>query len=527
MSSTLPLGIPWARRIACAVSLTLGVAGSLTLGGCGSPPPSAAPPAPPPHATTGTQSPVETFRANAPAADARRSFAYPTPTLQRLDNGLTLYVVERDTPLVVASLVLRSGSTDDPPGKSGLAALTARMLTEGTREKDDRELAEASEDLGSELSAAASHDMTGLDFEFLAEDLARALDLMAEAFTKPRLDPAVFGRVKTQWLDQLTSERQEPTTLAAIAGMRATLGPEWGAPTQGSLAGVRALSVNDLTRFHRTHYHPERAALVIAGGVSAATVQEEASRAFRGWASAKPARVPGPASAATPPAVAPDPGAAKSGTQPGKFGRVLLVDRADSVQSALFVGQPFPARSATGYETRELLNQVLGGMFTSRLNQNLREKHGFTYGARSYNYALARFGVWFLATSVRTDSTAQALSEIFSEVASVRQASPVTADELERAREELLGGYAAHLEQSSLVVEDIAELFTNQLRPEYFADFGGLLLAVGPERVQQEASTHLAPEALIAVVVGDKRQVLDGLKAVAVEVTDAPALLLD
>ncbi|HEU5074244.1 MAG TPA: insulinase family protein, partial [Polyangiaceae bacterium] len=163
----------------------------------------------------------------------------------------------------------------------------------------------------------------------------------------------------------------------------------------------------------------------------------------------------------------------------------------------------------------------------SRLNQNLREKHGFTYGARSYNYALARFGVWFLATSVRTDSTAQALREILSEVSSVRQASPVTPDELERARQELLGSYAAHLEQSKSVVEDIATLFTNQLEPEYFTEFGSLLSLVGPDRVQREAGAHLAPEALIAVVVGDKRQVLEDLKTVAVEVSDAPPALLD
>lgn len=510
--------------LAVCCSLLLGSCGSLMLAACGSPPPSAAPapPAPPPK-TEATAS-VEAFRASAPAPEARRAFTYPTPKLARLDNGLTLYVVERDTPLVVASLVLVSGSTADPSGKSGLAALTARMLTEGTRKKDDRELAEASEDLGSELGAAASHDTTTLDFEFLAEDLARALDLMSEAFTQPRLDPTVFGRVKAQWLDQLTSERQEPSTLAAIAGMRATLGPAWGAPTQGSLSGVRALSVQDLIRFHRDNYHPERAALVIAGGVGADKVRAEASRAFEAWAPARPGAV-GPGTRSPKPA--PAPAALAERAPAGKFGRVLLVDRPDSVQSALFVGQPFPARSAAGYETRELLNQVLGGMFTSRLNQNLREKHGFTYGARSYNYALARFGVWFLATSVRTDSTALALREILAEVASVRQAAPVTPTELDRARQELLGSYAAHLEQSGNVVEDIAGLFTHQLKPEYFSDFGKLLSGVGTEALQQEASTHLQPETLVAVVVGDKQQVIEGLKTIAVEVIDAPTALLD
>lgn len=524
MSAAGKSGGRWLRRALCA--------GSLVLGGCGSPPPSAAPPAPPP-APPASVSSADAFRATAPTPDAPRAFMYPTPTVQQLDNGLALYVVERDTPLVVASLVLRSGSADDPPGKSGLAALTARMLTEGTRHKTDRELAEASEDLGSELHAAAAHDTTSLDFEFLAADLAPALDLMVEAFTKPRLDPEVFGRVKNQWLDQLTSERQEPAALAAIAGMRAVLGPDRGAPTRGSLSGVRALTVNDLTRFHRTHYHPNRAALVVAGGVNASTVQQQATRAFKGWAAAKakakatPAPSPAVAGDASAPTAGPDASAPSTSAGSAKFGRVLLVDRADSVQSALFVGQPFPARSAAGWETRELLNQVLGGMFTSRLNQNLREKHGFTYGARSYNYALARFGVWFLATSVRTDSTARALSEVLSEVTAVRRASPVTTDELERARQELLGSYAAHLEQSSGVVGDITELFANQLQPAYFTGLGQLLTAVGPEHVQQEASLQLRPDALVAVVVGDKRQVLDELKTVAVEVIDAPAALID
>lgn len=522
MSAARSVFMPWVRGFACAVTLVLG--------GCGSPPPSAPPPPAPPAPPASAPASIDAFRASPPAPEAPRAFTYPTPTLDRLDNGLTLYVVERNTPLVVASLVLKSGSIDDPPGKSGLAALTARMLTEGTRKKNDQELAEASEDLGSELSASASHDATALDFEFLAEDMARALDLMAEAFTEPRLDPAVFGRVKAQWLDQLTSERQEPSTLAVIAGMRATLGPQWGAPTQGSLTGVRALSVHDLTRFHRAHYHADRAALVIAGGVERERVKQEAERAFRRWVSPKAHR---PTPAPTPNTDSAQASAAPGATElppvpgTGKFGKVLLVHRPDSVQSALFVGQPFPARSAAGYETRELLNQVLGGMFTSRLNQNLREKHGFTYGARSYNYALARFGVWFLTTSVRTDSTAQALREIFSEVSSVRQASPVTAAELERARQELLGSYAAHLEQSNMVVSDIAHVFTHQLKPQYFAEFGELLSTVVPDRVQLEASTHLEPTQLIAVVVGDKQQVLEELKAVAIEVSDAPPLLLD
>ncbi len=489
--------------------------------------PSAQPPAQAPDApgvTRPNAQPPQAWRDTAPRVGAPIPFRYPVPQIARLDNGLSIYVVSRDTPLVAARVALSSGSGADPTGKSGLAALTARMLTEGTLDKTDLELAEASEDLGSEIVTRVAGDFTAVDLEFLNRDLNAAFALLAEVVVEPRLDPQVFARVKLEWLDHLRGARQDPTQLASIAGMRAVAGPQLGAPTQGSLSGVESLAAGELRRFHAQHYRPDQAALVVAGGVTLANVVDVAQQAFGGWKPASAAEAPShperhrskTAQKATPP-----------GEAPARFKHIFLVDRPGSVQSALFVAERFPARNRPGYDSRELLNEVLGGMFTSRLNQNLREQHGFTYGARSTNYATQRFGVWMLTTSVRTDATVQALREVQRELAQLRTSRPVSAEELARARQELLAGYAKSLEQSPDVTEDIADLFVNHLEPDNLATLGARLNRLDAEAVQQEALERLAPSELEVVIVGDRAAFGAELAGLAAQVSEAPPAWLD
>lgn len=473
-------------------------------------------PAPPPEPAASD----EAWRKERPTPGPREPFDYPIPTSARLDNGLSLYVVPRNTAVVAASLVQKTGSNSDPSNKGGLAALAGRMLTEGTLDKNDRELAQASEQLGSELSVDVSYDATELDFEFLSGDLGPALALMAEVFTRPRFDAKVFDRVKSEWLDQLRDERQDPTSLAAIVGMRVTLGPGWGAPTQGSLSGVQALQVQDLKAHHLTHFRPDQAALVVAGGVTLAQVQSAAQRAFASW------RSPRHAPSRNTPERGISAAAAATGTD-ARLARVLLVDRPDSVQSALFVATPFPARAKPGYEARELLNQVLGGMFTSRINQNLREAHGYTYGARSHNLATEHFGVWYVATSVRSDATVPALDEILKELEAVQRQRPVTDAELDRGRQELLGTYSAHLERSNAVASDAVEIFAHGLGPGYFAHLDTVLGQLTASTVTHEVRTHLDPKRLTAVVVGDRRALAKPLEALLGRVEEAPSALMD
>ena len=492
--------------------------------GCAEAQPQPESPSPPHPAEAVAAAGAEGWRKSQPAPAAAAAFDYPVASVAQLANGLTVYSLPRPTPLVAAVLVLKSGSRLDPSNKSGLAALTARMLSEGTRAKNELELAEATEDLGSELSAAVSHDYTLLEFSFMGQDLGRALPLLAEVVQRPRFDRNAFERVKQEWSDVLRGDRQDPTQLAHIAGMRAVLGQKLGAPTQGSLSGVRAIGTGDLARFHGDFYRPELSALVLSGNVTAEKALSGARAAFEGWRSTRelPASDPEPATSQSAPTPTPSARASER-----RFARVIVVDRPGSVQSALFVAHPFPPRHAPGHETRELLNQILGGMFTSRLNQNLRERHGFTYGARSNNLATRNFGLWLLTTSVRSDATVPALEQILHELHSIHGEQPITAEEVTRARQELLGGYAKNLEQASAVSGDVAGLFVDGLAPDYLGKLDTLLAAQGPAELEREAAKHLQPEALVALIVGDKRLFAQDLERVAHEIVDAGPDLVD
>src|SRR5690606_14976512 len=320
-------------------------------------------------------------------------------------------------------------------------------------------------------------------------------------------------------------QRQDPTQLARIAGMRVLLGPKLGAPTQGSLSGVKAIGTGDLGRFHRANYRPDLAAVVLSGNVTPEAALSAARAAFKGWVS--PPALPNrnteapPAGANTPRPTRPGPAA-----EP-RFAKAVVVGRPGSVQSALFVAQPFPSRASAGFEARELLNQIVGGMFTSRLNQNLREQHGFTYGARSRNLATRHFGLWLLTTSVRSDATVPALEQISLELESLHGDRPITAGEVARARQELLGGYAQNPEQAGAVSVDMAGLFVDEQPPDYLAKLGPLLATLGPAELGREAAQHLKPHALVAVIVGDKQLFAKDLEQVAHEVVVARSDLLD
>lgn len=487
-----------------AISL---VAGAL-LAACASAAPPAKAPAPPAAAPARALD-KESWRDTPPKPAPAQAFEYPVAQEARLDNGMRVLCLETSTPLVSVSFVLRRGATSDPLGKSGLLALTSRLLVEETKDKDSLTLAEAVESLGSQLEARTGHDHTVVSLEFLRQDIATGFDLLAEVVTTPSFRPKVVERVRAEWLDGLVSERQKPSQLANIVGMRALLGPELGAPTDGSTSEISELSSADLRAAHQEFYEPSSAALVVVGGARFGSVVEQAKQAFSKWT----------------PHVKKI--AAQSRTAGHRHEGAILVDRPGAVQSAIFVALGFPPRQSEGFERRELLNQVLGGMFTSRLNQNLREKHAFTYGAFSQNYATNEFGVWELNTSVRAQDTGPAVREILRELESIRSSRPVTSVELARAKRELLGRYSAHLERSSDIADDIVELFVDRLKLDYVARLRSTLDTIGVDDVQREAEQRLSTRELTVVVVGDTKRIQGPLQSILGRVSLAPAQFVD
>jgi zinc protease len=481
----------------------------------------------------GCGSDVKTYRANAPTSDssarakapdpeAWRSerpkpgtagvVRFPTPEQAKLPNGLTLHVVPTSAEVVTLRFVVRHGASSLAEGKSGLAALTARMMTEGTRKRSSLELAEQAESLGSSLVSDAGRDESMLGISALAGDLDRAIELLAEVVTEPAFEPKEFERVRAEWLDGLVAERQSPDRLASLAGLRALNGPLHGAPVSGGLSDVKRLSTADLVQFHARYWQPASSALILVGKVDLATARASAEKrwkAFRARAAPpdKPAALPG---------------------SPDRL-RVVLVDRPGAVQSAIFGAHRFPRRSEAGHEARELLGEVVGGLFTSRINQNLREKNAFTYGARGRPVATRHWGAFVVSTSVRTDVTTPALEEILIELKKARDPSlgaPILPVEIERGRADLLHSLGARLEHTSRIADAISAQFVADLGNDYWARYPTTLGAIGASEISEHAK-RLDPEHMVFVVAGDKSRFASELARIGAVVESASESLVD
>ncbi|MBN2196219.1 MAG: insulinase family protein [Polyangiaceae bacterium] len=440
----------------------------------------------------------EPWRAEIPAPGAPGDLAFPAPEVKVLPNGLTLIVIRRALPVVTLTVAVRHGASSVPEGRTGLAAVTARMLVEGTIRRRSTDLARATENLGSVLDSDAGRDYSYVNLTVLPEDLPAGLSLVSEVVREPAFDSREFQRVRSEWLSSLTEERQDPSRLAAIAGLRLLAGPVLGAPVSGGVPDVERLAVEDVTSFWKGSYQPNAAALVVVGMVGMPEIEPLAQTSLGAWRGAAPAPAPPPA---------PNVGAPT---------RIFLVDRPDSVQSALFVAQPMPPRSAPGYEGRLVMNAVLGGLFTSRLNTNLREVHAYTYGVSSSLVATRSWGGWIAATTVETTATAPALREIVSELAAVTgpaPARPFTSLEVERAKAALVHAQAAHLADARDVAYDLLAAFVQDLPLDYPARYSRAVGAVTPDEARRAAAEHLTPDQLIVVVVGDRRRIEGDLRA--------------
>ncbi len=423
-------------------------------------------------------------------------------------------MVRRPAGVVSISVVARGGASRVPSGKSGLSALTVRMMTEGTEKRSALGLAEAVESLGTSLEQSAGRDFVRLGMTTLRESLHDGLALLSEVVQKPAFSAVELERVRREWLDSIEAERQSPGRLSALVGLRLLLGTTTGAPVSGSRHDVEGLKRADLLKYYRETFIPGGMALVVVGDVTLADVRPIAVDLLGSVRPRAEAAAPSdPLKAAEPP--------------DGK--KVLLVDRPGAVQSALFVAQPFPPRSEPGHEARELLNDLLGGVFTSRLNLNLRETHAYTYGATSLDIATRSWGALAVMTSVRTDVTADALAEVVSELRKARDprlGRPIADAELSLSRVDLKQHLGATLAHTAEVAERVEELFVHALPDDYLRKYPALLDTVAREQVAAEG-LRLDPDHAVIVVVGDKSKVAPQLSAHNLLVEQAPDSLSD
>ncbi len=423
-----------------------------------------------------------------PFAAAARPFLAPIPETLTLACGVPLWVIpRRDLPIVAASVVLNAGASAHGPSAGGLASLTADMMDEGTTTRDARTLALAAETLGTSLSASCGWDGSYVGMQCLTPHLGESLDLMVDILLNPTFPGDEFNRVRAQVLAGLKADRDSADQVAHKTFLGATYPSDhpYCTPSDGEEATVGAFTRESLATFHREHYRPDRAAIVVAGDVDPIEIKETLDGLLAGWS---------------------DPGASRSTVPPVSrrdHARILLVDRPGSPQAVVRAGHAGPLRNDPDHDALLLFNQVLGGQFTSRLNAKLREEKGFTYGIRSHFDARRGPGPFTISASVQADRLAEALNDIRHEVFAVLGDRPPTTSEVDDARRALIEGQARHFETPSALVSRYAGLFLHGLPREHHATLPDRLGAITVDEIAEAGARHLYPGAFTYVVVAD------------------------
>jgi zinc protease len=437
-------------------------------------------------------------RSNPPALGPTPQLKLPAIAKRSLANGLAVWVVEaHEVPVVQLSVLVRAGGDDDPEGKFGTASLTAAMLDEGAGTRSALEIADVVEFLGATLTTTSSYDASAIRLNVPVQRLDEALPLLADVALRPSFPVKEIERLRQERLTALLQARDDPASIAGMAFARIVFGPNhrYGTGLIGTEASLKTLSADDLRAFHASYYQPPNTTLLVVGDTTADAVTAQLEKFFGEW---RPAGAPGRDSV---PPTAPQ----------IRDRQVYLVDKADAEQSQIRIGAVGVPRSTPDYFPLIVLNTVLGGSFTSRLNQNLREQHGYAYGASSAFDARLSAGPFVAAAGVQTDKTREAIAEFFNELNGIRM--PIPADELAKAKNYIALGFPSEFETATDLSRRLEELVVYRLPDDYFERYVANVMAVTAESAHGVADKYVEPARFAVVVVGDRKTIEPGVRA--------------
>jgi zinc protease len=449
----------------------------------------------------------EPWRFDMPKPGPSRPLQIATPASATLSNGLTLILSERrGLPVVAASLVLKTGSDANPLDKPGLANFVAAMLDEGTAARDALQIADEVARLGANLNTGSSMDATTVSARSLTKNFPAVLDLVADVTLRPSFPAAEIERQRTQRLGQLVQQRDAPALVAATVQAAVLYGPKhpYGYTEIGTESSVKSITREDMTAFWKQNFVPNNAALVVAGDISMNELRALADKAFGAWPRGTPVR----------PAL---------GTPATTASRVVIVDKPGSPQTQLRVVSIGAPRSSPDYRALQVMNMALGGLFSSRINMNLREQHGYSYGTYSQFVFRRGAGPFQVAGGVRTDATAPAVTEIFKEIQGMT-ATPLGAEELTKAKDSLANSLPGDFETSLDAVSNFSTLFVYDLGLDYYTRFAQQVNAVTADQALDVARRYLVPGRMVVVAVGDRKAIeadLQKLNLGTLEIRDA------
>ncbi|MBI4311575.1 MAG: insulinase family protein [Chloroflexi bacterium] len=447
-----------------------------------------------------TQTTTTVDRTKQPPPALAGAFTPPLPKRQRMPNGLQVLVVEkRDAPLVSFGLALSAGGVADPPAKPGLAAFTSAMLQEGTASRTSQQIAREFEQMGAQLSISTGREQTLIATETLSKHWETALEIIADIAQNPTFPEHEMERVRKERLTALRRMNDDPNAIAMRVAPMLLYGAEsaYGHPLFGNEAALSSISRGDLEWHFKGTFGPRNATLVVAGDVSLEDVVRAAQAYLGGWQSGAAAAPAAPAAEAAPGAVATT---------------VCLVDKPGAAQSVVRAGRVSIPRDHPDYLPIVLMNQVFGGQFTARLNLNLRQNKGYSYGYNSFIEWHTPSSLLMAGGSVQTEVTKPAVEETLKEFREIGTTRPVEEGEFQAARDALLRQLPSSFETAGQIADQLIRLVEFHLPDDYFQTFVSRINVVTLADVRRAAQQYLKSEGLTVLVVGDRARVEPGLR---------------
>lgn len=437
-----------------------------------------------------------TDRSKRPEPAREPQLVIPAPQKVALPNGLQLWLVEHnELPMLQMQMIIKSGAAEDPLGKAGLASFTAAMLDEGTKTRDLFAIEDDLDFIGADLSTSSSWDGSFITLTTLTKHLDKALEVFADVILHPVFPAPEFDRIKDQRLNGLLQEKDQPVALADKVYARVLYGENhpYGQPDEGTENSVKAVKRDDLANFYASYYAPNNATLLVVGDIKMKDLQPKIAKIFAGWKkkTVKHRNVP---------AVARFTGV-----------KIYLADKPEAAQSEIRTGNIGVSRDTKDYFPLMVLNTILGGQFSSRLNMNLRETKGYTYGARS-SFAMQRLpGPFTARAGVKTAVTDSALIEFVKELRKIYE-EPVSAEELAFAKSTLTRSLPRQLETPRQLIGQMNEAVLYNLPDNFLNTAIPNINAVTIADVQRVARAYVQPQNLAIVIAGDVAKIREGIE---------------
>jgi len=443
-----------------------------------------------------------------PTPGPRSTIHIPTWTRVRLANGAELVVTEKhDLPLVAFSINFVGGAYNfEPADKVGLAAITAQMLSEGTATRTADQLSEAQQMLGTQIAAGVSGEGGSIGFTSLADKFEPALALVADMLLNSMFPGAGLERIRGRTLVQLQLAKDQPNAIASNVFAKVVYGDQHPYGRVLTEASVNAIGRDDIVAFKLAYFQPGRAVITVTGDVTPAAARAAVEKAFAGWPAggSRPAWDYPPAPALRPTTI-------------------YLVDKPNAAQSVFAIGLPGPARNTPDYYAIQVMNNLLGGLFQSRLNHNIREVKGYSYGVGS-SFAFGRGpGPFRAGGGIVTAKTDSALIEFMKEFRGVEGEVPFTDDEIAQGKESLIQSLPRRFSSVNGIGGSVALLFTQDLPQTFYQDLPARINAVTRDDLVRVARKYVDLGHLDIVIVGDRSVVEGPLKATGI----APIVPLD